>query len=308
MANQEPMPAPHQGPAQEPSRTATIDDVPTYKAPPQIETLPLDPTTEPSRQIEAPLEAPVSLETTPPPEDPEKAVKQSTSETRIGELTRALGEQKKDFEQKLEEMALRYESQLAALVSQAGAATPPAAGQLPPNVDPEAQMTVGQFVQAMDKMWPYMQEQLIRSQWDVTPEEEQAVLQSNPHIAKIADGMQRAEFVRKAVTLARKRKGESQGEPTATTPAPGKSGSKQTRTHERTVPHVEASTTPAAPDLVPDSPTEQILSEYEKAKTISDPKKRVAAMKAAFKKAQAAAGLSDEVFSKMAFVQKASNE
>jgi hypothetical protein len=287
-------PAPHAGPGKEPERSVTIEDLPDYEATPEIKTISLG----------APAPE-TTLEETPSPEDPEKAVEKSTSETRMGELTRALGEQKKDFDQRLAEMELNYEARLAAMASPAVPVVPPTS-QLPANVDPDAQMTVGQFVQAMDRMWPFLQDQLIRTQWDVTPEEEQSVLQANPHFANIQDSVQRTGIIRKAVKLARDRKGETKPEQPASSPASGKSDSRQTRTPGKTVPHVEASTTPATPDHTPENPSEQILSEYEQAKTISDPKKRMSAMKKAFKKAKNAAGLSDEVFGKMKFSQKAS--
>lgn len=234
-----------------------------------------------------------------PPADPERAVQESTIEKRIGELTRALGERDARHADEMQEMRLLYESQLAAIQAANGGAQT----QLPPGTNPDAPVTVKEFAQYMDRVLPYLEEKAIRNTWDVTQEEERAILQANPHFQSLPDGAQRAKFIQNAANLMRKRQAS------ASAPAPQTQSGPAPQTRnvgKRVVPHVEASTRPRAADFQPESPTANFSAEYEKAKLIKDPKQRMAAMKRAFKGAQYAAGVSDEALAKASFSQRAS--
>lgn len=285
--------APHRGPALAPQREVSLEmDGITQ---PSIEVLPEEITTNPGPQ--EPL--PPQLQTSPTPEDPEKAVKTSTLETRMGELIQALGRKQDEMSNKLEEQKLFYETQLAVATS---------AGPKPPaGFDPNKPVMAGEFYDILSKVEPYIKEQTIRSMWDVTDEEEQSILQANPHIAQIQDGAQKAEFIRRAANLLRKAKG-SNGE-VKTTPSTASSETESGRaantrpipSDRRVVPHIEGATTPMATDFSPEDPTEGIKAAYEAAKKIPDRTERLAAMKGVFRKAQRGAGISDEGLAKSSF-------
>lgn len=235
----------------------------------------------------------------PAPKDPEKAVVQATTEDRIGELTQALGEQKKQHDLALQEMALKHESELAALASQANVNP---ASFLPQGIDPNQAVKAGELMVMLQKIVPYLDEKITRSGWDITPEEESAVLQANPHFANITDGAKRVECILRAVQLSRERNGSPKTTPSSSAPQAASESASKTRALKRVVPHVEGSIAPIAPDLSPENVPGDIARRYEEAKNIPDKTLRLATMKKIYKESQAAQGISDEALSKAKFI------
>jgi len=184
----------------------------------------------------------------------------------------------------------------------------PQAGPPAQEFDPNKEMTMGQFVQAMQNWHPMVAAdaaaQTTRATWDVTPQEEAEALAAFPRLQQIAEPF-RTPKIYEAVRLLRqgKQPQQQQQAPAQSQPGNGTNGvAPVTRSLENAhiAPLVEGNFA-APPELpvggpgAPDGSTDaaRARAEYEAAKRIQDPKQKFAAMRAASQKIQRIAGVTD---------------
>jgi hypothetical protein len=284
---------PNTGPAPAPSRELALE-FPGNSADGSVEVDPATLTVNPG-----PPEPRIpGVQTSPAPQNPVQAEQESATEKRIGELIQAMGDQNARHQRQMEEMQLKYETQSALAMGAPNV-------QLPENFDPEATVKAGDLFNIMTRTDSVIRETVIRNTWDVTPEEESAILQSNPQIAQIQDGAKRAELVKRAASLLRQNKSNNgevkEGTSQTSTDTKAKKAPEMRPISKRVVPHSEGSTTPKAEDFSPTNPSTEVMSAYKAAQQIPDKKERLAAMKQVFKNAQHKAGITDEALSHSAF-------
>lgn len=248
----------------------------------------------------APPPLPRGMRSAAPPEDPQMASALQEMKQQIGQLTESIGRIRQDSDAKLEEQALNHQIQL---LSMQGRRLP----ALPDGVDPKQNVTLADMTQILTSFGNDFESALMRRTWDVTPEEELAVLQSNPTLQTLTEP-DRTGFIKKAVDSRRR----SRGAAPTTTPASSASGSQAASAPQNSRPIVEhmvpmtETTSPGdVGDLTPQNRHQQAIIEYREADKIQDRTQRLTAKKLAMKKAQAALGISDEQAATMSFSQRA---
>jgi hypothetical protein len=222
------------------------------------------------------------VQVAPAPQDPDLAAQMAELRQQVGSLVNAMGERNAT----VRELELQLE------LAKAGAGRPaPVIPQLPQGVNPDHPLTIGEFHNVyFGQLLPQQQAvaaaQAIRAGWDVTPEEEYAVIQTYPNLP--TQEPDRTRFIAKAATL---RRPPTPAKAASATP----SASAPTRPAPPVVPHVEAST-PSVGSAQPSNAAAQLRARYEAAKQIEDPKKRETAMRDAAQAIERALGITDETY------------
>lgn len=247
---------------------------------------------------------PRGLRTSEPPPNPEMAANLAELNQKIGQLTESVGRIKSDYEAKLEEQALNHQVQLLAMQGRR-------APVLPQGVDPAQTVTIGDLTHILTSYGNDMQSGLIRQSWDVSPEEELSVLNANPSLANLPEP-DKTIFIQKAVALRRRNSGtqpRAAAPTTSSSPqAPGSVAAPVAPQNSRPVaghivPMVESGAPSDIGDVTPASVYQAAIQEYREADKIPNRAQRLAAKKAAMKKAQYSMGISDEQLAKMPFTQ-----
>jgi hypothetical protein len=247
-----------------------------------------------------------------PPANPGEASELAALRQQNGQLLRQIGQDRQDAEIRQMEFELRMEAQLAAMAPQQ-----PDQIQLPPGVDPEAQLNVGQMLQLLNNVAPGVTSNAVRGSWDVTPQEEQAVLQSNPAINNVAEPA-KTELIKRAVSLLRQRQTPAQQQqqsPPAASPEAASYQPVAQRPAAPTVPNPETSQAPAyAPEAgggtVQDANAAANARYYElkaqlpACKTKKEKRMLLAQMKSAMIEARNAAGVSETEMGKAGWTQE----
>lgn len=294
-------PGPHLGRAPEPSRTAEIASGPNMEMP--MNEVPSGtpgeataPNTQP--QPPAPPQPTVpGVQSSPPPAAPESASELAALRQQVGELVQGIGNLKASHAREVEEMRLMMEMNQA---NQLAPQIPPMG--VPEGVDPDQEMKVGDFFQYFNGIiGPVVttaQAQALRGMWDVTAEEETAVLQAYPNL-QVMPEPNRTNFIQKAVALRR----QATAGPASPTPAQAAQASPQpapSRPAPPTVPHVEHTPAPAVPDFQPKDELVEARREYDEAKASqanspAEHKERLRKMRAATDKINALLGNTEEM-------------
>lgn len=239
-----------------------------------------------------------SLQVSAPPPDPQAASKIQELEHQNGELIRSIGAMREDFTRQLQEMNLRQDLRHVASAQAQPQAMPP----LPPGIDPEAQMTWGQFVAVANNVFPVMQgnaeAQGIRASWGVSPEEENAVLTAFPEVQSLREP-ERTRYIQRAAAL---RRPTAATAPPTLAPTNAANGRPEGPTRPvTTVPAADLAT--AAPTIGEPSTQDPIMQarmDYERAKsstprTWGERNHRLAAMKAASQRIEQLQGVTEEI-------------
>lgn len=287
----------HQGPAPAPARSISVGDqiadVGTV-----IENANLLPHIGPS-DLTAPPPLPRGMRSAPAPENPQYAADFAELRQQIGQLTQSIGSMRDDYESRLEEQKLNHEAQLLSMRA-------PSQVQLPPGLDPAQNVTLGDLTNVLTDYGNTFHAAMLRQLWDVTPDEEMAVLTANPSLATLPEP-QKTNLIKRAVELRRGRNRPAAPTAPASTQAPGSSASPSAPQNFRQavapVPMVESNAPGDVGDLQPQSTYQAAIAEYKEADRIPDRTRRLAAKKAAMKKAQYALGITDEALAKSAFQQ-----
>lgn len=217
----------------------------------------------------------------------------------IGQLTESIGRIRQDSDAKLEEQALNHQIQL---LSMQGRRVP----TLPEGVNPQQTVTLADMTQILTSFGNDFESAIMRRTWDVTPEEELAVLQSNPALQNLTEP-DKTGFIKKAVESRRR----SRGAAPTTNPATAASGTPAAPAPPNSRPiegHVVPMNDMTSPgdvgELTPQNAYQQAVNEYREADKIPDRSRRLAAKKNAAKKAQYALGISDELMAQSSFSQR----
>lgn len=238
---------------------------------------------------------PVTI-SSPPPSDPAEATEVAILTKQVGELIRALGAKDKKHTQELQALKFDIEMQLASANPQT--INPNAV--LPQGINPEDPATMGQLVGTIANLGPFVQAQIIRGTWDVSPTEELAVLQQYPNLNSLPEPV-KSQKIKQAVNLMRQ---FSEASETHETPENGTTPSSAhqatpTRITQRqarpTVPIVERSNNPQFEEPRPVDNLQMARAKYAAADRIKDKNERLKAKKAAYLEAVRAAGLTDEM-------------
>ena len=244
----------------------------------------------------------------PPPAEPTLASEVQALRQQNGELIQRLGSLETGYRRSLEQMQLRME----AAAIPAGYHLPPV--QLPPGIDPDAQVTAKEFFQGVYNMLPALSgeaaSQAIRSTWDITSQEEQQVLGEIPEIS------QKPEPVRTQLIMKAARMNRSYASPVVSngpTPAPAPQVLRPVREVGRVVPHVESAMSPMAPEPVAQDRNAlamQAQTEYERARqmprrTAQESRSREEALRAAWRRVEGLTSTPDTGGIPTGFVQRA---
>jgi hypothetical protein len=219
----------------------------------------------------------------------------------VGQLTEAVGRIKSEAEAKLEEQALNHQIQLMAMQ---GRRLP----TLPDGVNPAQPVTIGDMTQILTSFGNDMESAMMRKTWDVTPEEELAVLQANPQIGQLTEP-DKTSLIKRAVETRRRASRGSAPTTNSSTAAPGMTAAPAPPNSRpisgHVVPMVESTSPGDVGELTPQNNYQQAINEYREADKIPDRTRRLAAKKNAMKKAQFALGVSDEQMAQTPFSQRA---
>lgn len=235
----------------------------------------------------------------PGPTNPAEAADLATYKQRYGEVVTAMGAQKEDFEAQMAQMRLDMEIALAGRP----VALPP--GQAAPaEINPQDTPTWEQIQQMNAGLPGVVTAAAIQAVWDVTQEEIQEVMSTNPNLQTLAEP-QRTQLVHRAVKARRKNKAPN-GAPGTTSPhaaQPTQAAPPQVQVPvENVVPHVEGSLAPPAfPEPKPGTALAAAQHEYEEAGKITNLKERNFARRKAWDKVLAAQGVRHEDLSKSGF-------
>ena len=294
--------AANSGPAQEPSRTLALD-----------ETLQPDVVTfNPETEKVTVGDGSSGVQSTPPPAAPDLTAQVEELRANYGQAINALGDERKqrrDLEQRLAELQLQMEAMATAPTTPSApqaptsSAVPPASAPLPAGLTEEQLsetptyrdlLAFGQQIALHNQqLIEKTQADLIRSTWDVTPEEEQQILSRFPTYNQLPE-LQKVHQIKRAVDMLLRPKDSTSTEPAAsaplpaapTAPAPAPTATPLT---QRPVPHVEHASS-AAPDPKPFSAEAEAMAEYVAARRLTNPRERERAMTAAAEKLARARG------------------
>ena len=241
------------------------------------------------------------------PGDPGMAAEIAELRSSQGKLIQTIGEQRLLHEQQLREQNLRFETLLA---TAAGGNVAPQQN-LPPGVDPDSPMTMGQFFGLAQSMLPVMTSDVIRRTWDVTQEEQNTVLASNPLLNNVPEP-RRTDLLKQAVGLLRENRtretanGSSNGQSN-----PGNGSQRQSPQNQRplnesmVVPQMENSNAQGTNSISDNSQSNdayqaawgrytQLKQQLGNARDTKQRKEILAQMKSAYRQAQFGMGISDE--------------
>ncbi len=239
------------------------------------------------------------LRETPPPANPEETATLASLQETVGQLIQHVGTLQERHAQELAEQDLQHQLALLQSGRNGGGIKPPALF----DGDPNESLTRGQlqaFVLEAQQQQAMLMAQQTRATWGITQQQEYEIISRFPALQQIPEPQKTALIQQYAAKLykpvAPRAASPSAGAPNAPTLTPS------TR---QVVPHVEARTAPAAPDMVrgPDNAA-AATAEYERAKQIKDPKQRIAALRAITDKIIQLKGGNTEDFVKGGFVSK----
>jgi len=143
--------------------------------------------------------------TSAPPAQPEDAAEAADYKKRFGDLMNTVGDIRREHAKEMEQMKLMLQ-----LNSETGRFNQVAAAQipLPPGIDPNKELKVKDLYAALPQLYTSLQEgtraQVLRESWDVTPEEEAAIVQEYPQVASYARESDRLAFIKRAAQIRRK--------------------------------------------------------------------------------------------------------
>ena len=233
-----------------------------------------------------------AVKSTTPPANPAQAAELDEYKQKFGELLDSVGKMRRDHDRENQELRLMLE--MNQNLGRNPGPTQQGLPQLPPGTDLNKELTLGDMLQVRKSVVPVMQSgaqaQAIRAAWDVTSEEEAAVLRDYPNLQTTQDP-DRSRFVQRAVQL-RRQASEAAVTPTPTpvpiVPVP------QQRAAAPTVPQPEAAlqqsvAEPATVSLmekaqeayataqarlktgnIPDSSRKELLNQMREAKDVID--------------------------------------
>lgn len=279
------MGAGHQGGAPEPQRSLIMEpNQQTYQAP-----------NADDLQPGIPLDR--DLQYSPPPANPDLAATVEELKGNYGRAINALSERN----QAIDDMNLRMaevQLELEALRASQGMAHPSNNLNLPEGVDPAAGATINDLFQFGKNVAQIVEQRLaeataqqIRASWNVTPQEEQMVIQRFPSYANLPEP-QRSQQIKRAVDLLI-RPSQPKQQPAAAQPA--RSPEAPAPVQQRIVPHVERSYSPVD-ETVKGSAMTEALAAYNAIKmdTKLTPSQRASALRAAAERIQSMTGQSFE--------------
>ncbi len=243
------------------------------------------------------------VQATPPPPDPGLSQQLLEMQAQLEEMRQQLTRAREYNED------LRFQMDAFGNPVAARPVAPPA--QLPQNIDPSAPVTFGDFLVVAQNLFAQVPAQTIRSMWNVTPNEEAAILREYPQAQTLAEPA-RTQFIQKAVQRARQRaqQGKTQTAP-APSPNPPHAQKSQAQAPARavtgTVPAPESGGQTASGLNEPQQTN--ALSEagqrYQAAQKIRNPKERREAMKDSANELARLQGFSDRgAFARGGFVQR----
>lgn len=240
------------------------------------------------------------VQRSPAPPDPELSQRVLEMQNQVNELMQAL----RDERERSEDLKFQMQAFGGPAAQQA-----PRQQQLPNNIDPAAPATYGDLLTIAQNLFAIVPAQTIRSSWDVTSTEEQAVYQEYPQASTLAEP-QRTQFIQKAVSRmrARQAKATPPAQPTASNPPQQAHTPTLARPVIGTVPLVESGATASG---ISEPQTQNALAEafrdYQEAQKIRNSKERREAMKASADRIAQLQGYSDRGgFAKGGFVQRSS--
>lgn len=228
-----------------------------------------------------------------PPQAPAAAAETAELKQKLGQALHAIGELKQENAQR------SLDAQVNATLAEVAKAVHPQAEPVDFSQFPadklNQNLTVQDFMTAMQNMMPRLvseaNAQVLRQNWDVTPQEQQAAIQRYPQLAQYPEGStEQLTAVKKVVDLLR----SQSAQPAQAAPSAGSQPAQQTRPAQRTVPMVEQSTPTEMSDNAGSDAVAQAQADYEKAKLIKNPKERINAMRSAFNRIKAVAGVSQD--------------
>jgi hypothetical protein len=238
-----------------------------------------------------------------PPVDPDLAAKVAQLEQANGRMIQALGAQKAEQEQKMEEQRLLYEAQLASMTT--GSRSAPQGPIAPEGADPNRDgPTWSQLQNVLAQERAESQAVAIQSTWDVTTQEITEIFNENPVLGQLPEPRrtmlvhQFAHNRRKSARVANLQQ--------ASAPAGSPEfhqGNVRPLNPAHIAPNVGGTSGP--PEFPEPRVTDQraaAAAEYEAANKIKDVKERNKARKKAMEKAMVASGLSHNELSHSAFV------
>lgn len=286
-------------PAPEPSRTLSLDETL------QPDVVTFNPETQ---EVTTP---PGTLQSTPPPAAPDLTAQIEELRANYGQAINALGDERKqrtDLEQRLAELQLQMEAMAAAPQTPPGAPAPapgiaPQPGPLPPGFTEEQLSETPTYRDLLafgQQLAMHQQQQiektqadLIRSTWDITPEEEQQILSRFPTYNQLPE-LQKVHQIKRAVDMLLRPKESTSPQPATPAPLPAAptapaTAPAPTPLANAPVPHVEHGAS-AAPDPQPFNAEAEAMAEYVAARRITNPREREQAMTAAAEKLARAKG------------------
>lgn len=244
-------------------------------------------------QLEAPLAGEgweSGMQESAPPQAPALAADNAELSQKLGQALQAIGELKQ--ENAARTMDAEVERTLAA-------ARIPQAPLLDLTQFPKDKLneplTVQEFMIALQNMFPKLvaeaQAGAMRGTWNVTLEEQAAALARYPQLAQMTDGSaEQLTAIKNVVDVMR----SNSAQPAQAAPSAPAATAQPTRTLQRVSPMVEHSSPSQVPDDAGQDTAQMARAEYEKAKLIENPKKRINAMRAAFVKIKAVSGVSQD--------------
>ncbi len=302
----------YQGAAPNPTRSASVDPSGEVNVSRPAEALPgtgyqaaADNTPNaPPRQPSEPIPVRESgMQSSPSPDSPQEASDLAALREENASLMRALGEERQQRRQEMEELKLRME------LSQ----RPQPQGYVPlqqvdPKADPSAPVTTEQFNRFMQQVLPQVagsaQAQAIRASWPLTPADEAAILQEWPALQQHPEPA-RTQYILRAYRL---RSPGQNGANTRTSGDPSAAPSQQTRPQGPTVPVVEHGS-PTVPDVRTANPVEAAQKAYARAealpsRTAQEASEKRKAMRQAWDNLQRVQGLSEDIQKSAGFKQR----
>lgn len=225
-----------------------------------------------------------------PPQAPVAAAESAELRQKLGQALQAIGELKQENAQR------SLDAKVNATLAEVAKAVAPAAVDFSqfPTDKLEQNLTVKDFMSAMQNMMPRLvseaQAQVLRQNWDITPQEQQEAVQRYPKLSQYAEGSsEQLTAIKRVVDVMR-----SSAQPAQAAPSAGPVTAQPTRTPQRVVPMVEQSSPSEMPDNTGSDELVKARQDYEKAKLIESPKERINAMRRGYTRILALTGVSQD--------------
>jgi hypothetical protein len=238
------------------------------------------PENQEKNKAEAPIQGRPSVREAPAPENPNLAAEIATLKQQLGNAVSKLGslERERDAARREAEIARELET-LQRSQPSAGMQNNPHSAQrqqtaLPSDIDPSDTLTFGTFAQVLGNYHQLVQAEVgqqqanyIRTNWDVTSEEETAAVSRYPALQNAAEPGRTAQIqkiVRQVIRPEREGNGQTQADGARSTPAQSTRATPPNATAE-TVPLTEAPVSVAG-EPRQGNRAEALMTEYESVK------------------------------------------